>query len=1080
MQFRPVLAKIKLPPTSQKFLSRPRLLDFLISHADVKLTAISATAGYGKTSLLIDYAHRIESPVCWYTLDRFDREPGIFFAYLLASIRQQFPDFGSQSEATLASLQNPARDWPSLAATMVNELYETIPDYFTIVLDDYHYIEDIASINEFLAYLLQYSDEHCHLNLASRRLPQLPNQALLLGRGQMVGLDTEELRFTAQEIQMLAKQNYGLVLPLDKATELAEHFEGWITGILLTAQAGWGKVLAGAIQAQTLGHVYDYLAEQVFADQPPDVQAFLLESAVLDRMNVEMLDALREADDSALMLAQVGNRNLFLIPLDDEAHWFRYHQLFRDFLQSRLRREARDRFETLHRCAARLFEMRQGWLEAFDHYVQAGDDGEIVRLFKVAAKELYATGHWDTLWAWIETLPAGVAETSPLVMYYQGLRFVEQGDPASALDHAIRAQHGFETRGDTLGMVWALVLRASMLRLLGHYAEALKLSQEALDDAVQLEVKELLVAVQSAVGTTYYHMGMADQAVEHLAEALNLSQALGHAFDTAQLYHGLGIAYRAMGQWRQAVTHYRQASHLWEQLGNPGYWAMTLNSIGVVHHLCGEFAEAYRVLNQALEKAEATNYHRIEALVLSSLGDLYRDVEQYQAAGKAFRRSVELADQVGEGAVSVYARQGLGETCRLQDDYEQAVIWLSEALERAKAHGSVYEMGLCELARGILWKSLSRQAQAWVSLGVAKEFFEQSGHLHELARVYFHLAHLAFQYGRHQDVAPYLEASAGLARQLGYDSFLVIEGRQAKALLEYATLLNGDKKWWADILERASRPPAELTAERQQAPATRWQPAAGPRKTPSRLPLRICALGQDYVQYGGEETRTGRPKVRELFFYLLAHRPQGVRKEQIMAEFWPEATSSRAALSLKSALYRLRRLYTEVQQQNGRYTPDLPEGSWYDVEAFEALLDKAQSAKTDEERMNAYRQMLELYNGDYLEAFDSLWCTLERERLRERYRQGVHALAELYLAQGEYAESRELYRRVLSIDGFDEAACRGLMRSYAGTGQRPQALAFYHQFSRHLYQEMGIVPTPETEAIYQELLRQDEEGEGLT
>jgi two-component SAPR family response regulator len=217
--------------------------------------------------------------------------------------------------------------------------------------------------------------------------------------------------------------------------------------------------------------------------------------------------------------------------------------------------------------------------------------------------------------------------------------------------------------------------------------------------------------------------------------------------------------------------------------------------------------------------------------------------------------------------------------------------------------------------------------------------------------------------------------------------------------------------------------------------------------------------------------------VRELFFYLLAHRPQGVLKEQIMADFWPEATPSRAALSFKSAIYRLRRLYTEVNQENSRYTPDLPDGSWYDVEAFEALLDEAEAAETDQDRIDVYRQALALYTGDYLQAFDAPWCTLERERLRERYRRALHTLADLYFAREDYMASQEVYRQALAVDEFDEAACRGLMHSYAGSGQRPQALAVYHQFANHLYKEMAITPVPETEALYQELLRQDDEDE---
>ena len=1067
MSFSPVLAKIKLPPRPQKMLGRSRLLDFLYDYADVKLAAVSATAGYGKTSLLIDYAHGINMPVCWYTLDRFDREPGTFFAYLLSCIRRQFPDFGAQSEAVLASLQNPGRDWVSLAAMLVNELYETVPDYFTIILDDYHHIEDVAPINEFLAYLLQYSDEHFHMVIASRRLPMLPNQALLLARGQMVGLDTEELRFTAQEIQALAKQGFGFELSDGKAAELSERFEGWITAILLAARPGWKKLLATDIRPDLSGPVYNYLAEQVFADQPTDLQTFLLESAVLEQMSAEMLDALREADDSALMLAQVGNRNLFLIPLvgeEGEYRWFRYHALFGEFLQNRLRSERRERFEALHRSAARLFENRQQWAKAFDHYAIAGDEKAMVQLFEMSAEELYTTGRWDTLQSWIDALPVNVVDANPLLVFYQGLMLVERGDPTLALQYAERAWHAFEERNDAFFSGRSLLLQATALRLLGRYADSLNVAQQALAAAAQLNSKRLLAGAQRAVGVGFYRMGRAEPAIEHLESALELYQALGHVFFTAQLFHELGVAYRAVGQWRKAVGNYQQALSLWERLNNLGAWATTLNSVGVVHHLRGEFVEARQALSQALEKAEVAGYRRMQAFVLASLGDLYRDSGRYQAAHETFRRSADLADALGEGFISFYARQALGEACRLLGNHEQAIIWLSEAAEQAKSHGSFYEMGLCEMARGIVWVDMDRQAQAWISLGQAKEFFERSGHLHELARTYFHLSHLAFRQSWRQGVEQYLGLVAGLAQRLGYNNFLVVEGRQAKALLKYAVSLNGDNGWWAHILDLASRPPALLADEHQEI-----IPASSP-------PLQIFALGQDRIQYANKEAKSGRPKVREFFFYLLLHRAQGVHREQIMAEFWPEATPSRATLSFKSALYRLRRLYSDVNYQDGWYILDLPEGSWYDVEVFKSLLDEAQAAGNERDRADAYRRALALYGGDYLEVLDSLWCTLERERLRVRCQQALHALADLLLAQGEYDESLLLYRQALAVDEFDEAACRGLLRSYAGVGQRSQALAFYHQFAENLYREMGISPAPETAAVHQELLNQYEDG----
>jgi DNA-binding SARP family transcriptional activator/Tfp pilus assembly protein PilF len=492
---------------------------------------------------------------------------------------------------------------------------------------------------------------------------------------------------------------------------------------------------------------------------------------------------------------------------------------------------------------------------------------------------------------------------------------------------------------------------------------------------------------------------------------------------------------------------------------------MTLNSIGIVHHLRGEFAEAHQILTQALEKARAVDYRRTQAAILASLGDLYRDAGQYQAAGEAFQQSVELADEVGEGFIGVYARQGLGDALRLLSNYEQAKDWLSEALEQAKAHNSAYEIGLCKLTQGVLGMEVEDWPQAWESLRQARVCFERSGRLHELARSHFHLAHLAFQQDRHEDVAQHLNTVADLAQQLGYDSFLVVEGRQAKPLLAHAASLESDGGWWADILARVARPPAPLTAEPQQA-------------APACQPLHIYTLGQDRVQWGREETRSGRPKVRELFFYLLAHRRRGVPKEQVVAQFWPAATPRRAAMAFKKALYRLRRLYAEVTMQDGWYRLELPEGSWYDVATFEGLLDTAGAAKADDARREAYRQALALYEGDYLATYDAPWCVQERERLRERYRQGLHALAELHLERGEYGASQGLYRRALEVDAYDEAACRGLMHSYVGAGRRCQALVWYHEFAKRLYREMGVVPGRETEAVYQELLCQDEDGRG--
>jgi hypothetical protein len=247
-------------------------------------------------------------------------------------------------------------------------------------------------------------------------------------------------------------------------------------------------------------------------------------------------------------------------------------------------------------------------------------------------------------------------------------------------------------------------------------------------------------------------------------------------------------------------------------------------------------------------------------------------------------------------------------------------------------------------------------------------------------------------------VVRHLGFVADLCWQLGYDDFLVVEGRQLGPFLTYAVSLGDRSDWWTRILERSEEQPSLLDHERLP-------------DEPRRPPLRIFALGQDRVLFGGEEAKTGRPKVRELFFYLLLHHERGVHREQIMADFWPDSSPSNAALSLKSALYRLRRLYAEVRQEEGYYTADLPAGSWYDVWVFEQLIDEAQVARDDRTKIEVYKRALELYKGDFLTEYDAPWCAIERARLQERYHRAVHGLAALLLSQGEYVESQDLYRR---------------------------------------------------------------------
>ncbi|MFQ5858766.1 MAG: hypothetical protein ACE5LU_24460, partial [Anaerolineae bacterium] len=261
-----IATKILRPRRRDDLLHRRRLVDIIHNHIDRKLIILSAPAGYGKTSLLIDYAHDTELPVCWYTLDERDSDPRVFLEYLVASVHRHYPDFGQRISAILHGDESGLPNWETIAGALVNDMVDRISEYFVIVLDDYHSLDDDADVHALLDTLLQYLPEHCHILLASRTLPPL-TLTRMAARQEVEGIGVDELRFTAHEIQQLMKQNYDLDLPDGQAEELAQGLDGWIAGLLLTRHTLWKGLFAGMIRAHGESQVFEYLATEVFGQQ---------------------------------------------------------------------------------------------------------------------------------------------------------------------------------------------------------------------------------------------------------------------------------------------------------------------------------------------------------------------------------------------------------------------------------------------------------------------------------------------------------------------------------------------------------------------------------------------------------------------------------------------------------------------------------------------------------------------------------------------------------------------------------------------------------------------------------------------
>ncbi len=1070
-----IVTKIRTPRRRPDLLPRRRLVNFIHAHLDRKLILISAPAGYGKTSLLTDFAQDTDLPVCWYSLDRFDQDVHVFLEHFIAAIALRFPAFGERSRAFLADVADPSRSLYPIVATLVQEIYDTIPEYFVLVLDDHHAVEAQEVINEFLDLFVTYVDENCHLILASRTLPALPNLSLLVSRRQAAGLSIDELRFTPQEIRALAQKNYGRQLTPEEASKLAQQTGGWVTGLLLTAASQWRQESQEREEVPLQGRInvglYDYLSRQVLAQQPASLREFLLESSVLDELSPELCASLLQGTQThpQELLYQLRARNLFVIEFEGDDGRLRYHDLFREFLRSSLRRQDEARFRALTRQAASIYAARGEWERAISRYLDLEDYEQAADVIEQCANPMYEAGRKDTLASWIDALPGEVLATRPHFLVHRGKIHSDRSEHASALKLYDQAQDAFSAAGYRAWAGYALALKANTLRFHGRYQDSMARSQEALD-LVALQApaagdigareKATLALAYKNIGLCQLRLGHLNRSRQALQRALELYEDLQIPHDIGSVYHDLGLGCDLAGDLTRSEEHYQAALDHWQRLGNPGPWANTLNSLGVVYYLQGKYDDALRTLTEALARAQQATDFRVEAATLASLGDVHRDLGAYEQARKAYTDSLEAAKKAGGGFIVTYALDALGNTHRLKGELAQAHKLLVGARSRAEEHGAAYELGLCYTSLGILAGEEGDLASAQEHLDRAIELFGEGGFERDLARAYLHRAHALFRAGDGEKALADLNQSLDLARQLRYDQFLVVEGPRLLPMLRQVAQQRPSDGQVAALVRRIEEHQAMLK--------TRPEPSV---EEEPRRELRIYALGQPRVELDGKTVQWATTQSRDLLFYLLQH-PIGLRKEELGGTFWPDHSPHKLDGIFRSTLYRLRRaLFRDsVVYEDGVYRVNPALDHWYDVSTFQVCLEQAEHSEDPAGRVALLGEAIGLYEGDYLEGVYEDWCVVERERLREAFLSAVETLAGLHAQQGYLLQAIDEYQRLLKQDPYRETAHRELMRCYYRQGDRAAAIRQYRACVRILLQDLGLSPSLETERLYLEII----------
>ena len=867
--------KLYIPPPRPSVVLRPRLIDRLNKgHAtNRRLTLIAAPAGFGKTTLVSEWIAGCGRPTAWLSLDEGDSDLVLFLTYLVAAVQTIAPNIGAEVLSALQSPQPPPTE--AVLTALLNDI-TTLANNFNLVLDDYHLIDSKPSasptVNDALTFLVEHQPPQMHLVITTREDPNLP-LARLRVRSQLTELRAADLRFTPAEAAEFLNQAMGLSLSAEDIAALEARTEGWIAGLQLAALSMQShQDVGGFIQSFTGDHRYivDYLVEEVLKRQPEPIRNFLLQTAILDRLTGSLCEAVTGQSGGRARLETLQRGNFFLIPLDDQRHWYRYHHLFADVLRMHLQAEQPDHVPALHRCASEWYEQNGSPVDAIRHALAGKDFDRAANLIELAAPAMRRSRQEATLLGWLKALPDDLFRTRPVLAAEYVGALLSNGQLAGLENRLQEAERwldtptGRSTRPDeTLNRMIVLnqsefrrlpgsiaMYRAALALARGNTSDTVTHARQVLDFATD-DDHMLRGAAAAILGLAAWTIGDLEDAhrsyadgMAHLLSAGNVADAIGgrivladiriaqgrlreawqtyeHGLQlarehgmpmlrgTADMYVGLSNLEREHNDLRAATQHLLKSKEQGEHTGFPQHpyrWRVAMARIRQVE---GDLEGALDLLAEA------------ERLYMSDFSPNVRPIA-------AWRTRVWLAQGRLAEALGWVHERGLSAEEDLSYLREFEHITLVRVLLARYEHNST-DSAICE-ALGLLERLLTA-AQAGERLGNVLEILVLQALAHQL-------------HGDSPAALASLEHALTLAEPEGYVRLFVDEGAPMAQLLRDAATRRIKPAYVSKLL-------AECEAE---STAKRWR-ISTPRSTSGSHP------GFTAIDRAAQPTRTGRAQV---------------------------------------------------------------------------------------------------------------------------------------------------------------------------------------------------------------------------
>ncbi|CAH1206440.1 HTH-type transcriptional regulator MalT [Paenibacillus plantiphilus] len=700
-----ISTKLNIPPTQPKIIFRTQLIARLNEGLYRKLTLISASAGYGKTTLASQWLSGCDRRSAWLSLDEGDNDPNRFITYLFAALHTISENLVRDASILLQSPQRPPIE--SILATLINDLVK-FSEPFIIVLDDYHLI-DATSVHETVAFLLEHLPPHVHIVLLTRREPDLVLSRYRV-RNQVTELGVADLKFNYAETAAFLHDVMDVKLTVEAVSSLETRTEGWVAGLQIAAVSLHGHPEADAFVKSFSGNqrlLMDYLIEEVLHNQSEALQQFLLYTSILDRFCGPLCDALlldASTIPSDQVLASLERANLFIVPLDREQRWYRYHHLFAELLRQRLQKYISASklvsVDQLHQRASVWYENNGLTLEAFRHAVAANNIESAARLVEGGGMPLHLQGEVAPVLNWLETLSKAELDAKPALWVIYGSALLMAGKPTEiepkllAAEAAMQHLQADAKGSDYIGLIAATRAAIAAIAIGGQPSVAEHKLQTA-EDALQL----------SEVG---------DKTNDLVGQIL--PRHAGTALDLQQVDNVIAQSRRALEYLNPQSLPVRITA-LW--------------LLGVACQLRGDRAEAREAYTEVLSISRKLGSNVISIMAIVGQGNLFEGDNRLFEAEERYRSALYLSGDLPLAAVCE-AHMGLARICYEWNDLQNALQHVQKCSQMARQVNSKDMLVTCEIYLARLKLAQLDWVNAAVILADTKQYVSENSLLNRL------------------------------------------------------------------------------------------------------------------------------------------------------------------------------------------------------------------------------------------------------------------------------------------------------------------------------------------------------------